>query len=80
MARRALDGVKTIGAVAGAVAAVLGVLFLLLPNLRPQPTPEEGSATFGKPTLEQPVTFGQYLRRVELPQTGYTATSSSSPE
>jgi hypothetical protein len=66
-------GVKTIGAVAGAIAAVLGVLFLLLPNLRPEPTPQEGSATFEKPTLEQPVTFGQYLRRVELPQTGYTA-------
>jgi hypothetical protein len=66
-------GVKTIGAVAGAIAAVLGVVFLLLPNLRPERTPEEGSATFEKPTLEQPVTFGQYLRRVELPQTGYTA-------
>ena len=65
-------GVKTIGGVAGAIAAVLGVLFLLVPNLRPEGTPEEGSATFEKPTLEQPVTFGQYLRRVELPQTGYT--------
>jgi hypothetical protein len=65
-------GVKTIGAVAGAIAAVLGVVFLLVPNLRPEPTPQEGSATFEKPTLEQPVTFGQYLRRVELPQEGYT--------
>jgi hypothetical protein len=65
-------GVKTIGGIAGAIAAVLGVLFLLVPNLRPEPTPDEGSATFEKPTLEQPVTFGQYLRRVELPQTGYT--------
>lgn len=63
-------GVKTIGAVAGAIAAVLGVVFLLLPNLRPERTPEEGSATFEKPTLEQPVTFGQYLRRIELPATG----------
>jgi hypothetical protein len=66
-------GVKAIGAVAGAIAAILGVVFLLVPNLRPEPTPQEGSATFEKPTLEQPVTFGQYLRRVELPQTGYTA-------
>ena len=65
-------GVKTIGGVAGAIAAVLGVLFLLLPNLRPQATPEEGSATFEKPTLEQPVTLRQYLRRVELPPDGYT--------
>jgi hypothetical protein len=66
-------GVKTVGGIAGAIAAVLGVVFLLLPNLRPEATPQEGSATFEKPTLEQPVTFGQYLRRVELPQTGYTA-------
>ena len=42
------------------------------PTSRPEPTPQEGSATFEKPTLEQPVTFGQYLRRVELPPRGYT--------
>jgi hypothetical protein len=66
------SGVKAIGGVAGAIATVLALVFLLLPNLRPEPTPDEGSATFEKPTLEQPVTFGQYLRRVELPQTGYT--------
>ena len=65
-------GVKTIGGIAGAIAAVLGVLFLLVPSLRPEPTPEEGSATFEKPTLEQPVTYGQYLRRVEIPLEGYT--------
>ena len=72
-------GVKTIGAVAGAIAAVLGVVFLLVPNLRPEPTPQEGSATFEKPTLEQPVTFGQYLRRVELPQEGYTPEQLKQP-
>lgn len=72
-------GVKTIGAVAGATAAVLGVVFLLVPNLRPEPTPQEGSATFEKPTLEQPVTFGQYLRRVELPQEGYTPKQLQQP-
>ncbi len=72
-------GVKTIGAVAGAIAAVVGVVFLLVPNLRPEPTPQEGSATFEKPTLEQPVTFGQYLRRVELPQEGYTPKQLQQP-
>ena len=60
-------GVKTLGAVAGAIAAILGVVFLLVPNLRPERTPDEGSATFGVPTIERPVTLGQYLRRVELP-------------
>ncbi|HZG36531.1 MAG TPA: hypothetical protein VEY87_11860 [Gaiellaceae bacterium] len=64
--------VKTLGGLAGAIAAVLGVLFLLVPSLRPEATPGEGSATFAKPTLEQPVTFGQYLDRVEVPRTGHT--------
>jgi hypothetical protein len=73
------SGVKTIGAVAGAIAAVLGIVFLLVPNLRPEPTPQEGSATFEKPTLEQPVTFGQYLRRVELPEEGYTPEQLKQP-
>ena len=72
-------GVKTIGGLAGAIATVLALVFLLLPNLRPEPTRDEGSATFEKPTLEQPVTFGQYLRRVELPQTGYTAEKLQQP-
>jgi hypothetical protein len=65
-------GVKAIGGIAGAIAAVLALVFLLLPNLRPEPTPTEGSATFQKPTIERPVTLRQYLRRVELPSTGYT--------
>jgi hypothetical protein len=66
-------GVKTIGGIAGAIAAVLGVVFLLVPSLRPEATPPEGSATFAKPTIDQPVTFRQYLRRIELPETGVTA-------
>ena len=40
----------------------------VLPGLRPDPTPDEGSATFSKPTFEQPVTYGQYLDRVEIPR------------
>ena len=80
VARNLSTGVKTIGGIAGAIAAVLGVVFLLVPSLRPEPTPEEGSAAFEKPTLEQPVTFGQYLRRVELPQRATPQRSSNSPE
>jgi hypothetical protein len=64
--------VKAVGAVAGAIAAIVGLVFLIFPDLRPDPTPDEGSATFSKPTLEQPVTFGQYLDRVEIPREGYT--------
>jgi len=51
---------------------VLGLVFLLFPDLRPDPTPDESSATLSQPTLEQPVTFGQYLDRVESPRDPYT--------
>ena len=61
-------GVKTAGALAGAVAAILGLVFLFFPDWVPDPTPGEGSAAFGEPTIEHPVTYGQYLDRVEIPR------------
>lgn len=64
--------VKAVGGVAGAIAAIVGLVFVFLPDLRPDPTPDEGSATFSKPTVEQPVTFGQYLDRVEIPRDTFT--------
>ena len=64
--------VKAVGGVAGAIAAIVGLVFLFFPDLRPSGTSDEGSATFSKPTVEQPVTFGQYLDRVEIPRDGYT--------
>jgi len=65
--------VKAVGGVAGALAAVVGLVFLFFPDLRPTGTPDEGSATFSKPMVEQPVTFGQYLDRVEIPRDTSTA-------
>ena len=64
--------VKAVGGVAAAIAAIVGLVFLFFPDLRPDGTSDEGSATFSKPTVEQPVTFGQYLDRVEIPRDGYT--------
>jgi hypothetical protein len=64
--------VKAVGAVAGAIAAIVGLLFIFFPDWRPDPTSDEGSATFAEPTVEQPVTFGQYLDRVEIPREGFT--------
>jgi hypothetical protein len=66
--------VKAVGAVAGAIAAIAGLVFVFVPDWRPDPTPDEGSATFSEPMLEQPVTYGQYLDRVEVPR------DTSSPE
>lgn len=60
--------IKGIGALAVAIAAIAALVFLIEPDWRPSPTPDEGSASFSKPTVELPVTFGQYLDRVELPR------------
>ena len=71
--------VKAVGGVAAAIATIVGLVFLFFPDLRPDPTPDEGSATLSKPTLEQPVTFGQYLDRVEVPREGSTEEQLARP-
>lgn len=58
---------------------MLGLVFLLFPDLRPDPTPSEGSATLSRPTLEQPVTFGQYLDRMELARDAYEPEQLAEP-
>jgi hypothetical protein len=66
--------VKAAGGLAGAVASVLALVFLLLPNLQPAPDDESttGNAELSEPRVETPVTFGQYLDRVEQPRGDYT--------
>jgi len=71
--------VKAVGGVAAAIATIVGLVFLFFPDLRPSATPDEGSATLSKPTLEQPVTFRQYLDRVEIPLEGSTAEQLARP-
>ena len=61
-------GVKAAGGLAVAIAAIVGLVFLFFPDWAPDPTPDEGSAEFSEPTLEHPVTYGQYLDRVEIPR------------
>ena len=70
---------KAIGGVAAAIAAIVGLVFLFFPDLRPTGTSDEGSATLSKPTLEQPVTYGQYLDRVEIPRDASTPRSLRGP-
>ena len=71
--------VKAVGGVAGAIATIAALVFLFVPDWRPDPTPDESSATFSKPTLEHPVTFGQYLDRVEIPREGSTEEQLARP-
>jgi hypothetical protein len=71
--------VKAVGGVAAAIATIVGLVFLFFPDLRPDPTPDEGSASLSKPSLERPVTFGQYLDRVEVPREGSTPEQLARP-
>ena len=71
--------VKAVGGVAVALAAILALVFVIKPDWKPTPTPDEGSATFSKPTLEQPVSYGQYLDRVEIPRDTSTAEELARP-
>jgi hypothetical protein len=71
--------VKAIGGLAGAVATIAGLVFLFVPDLMPSATPDEGSATLSKPTVELPVSFGQYLDRVEIPREGYRVEQLQEP-
>lgn len=78
--RQGLPGAKSlaglitqIGAAAGAIGAVLGVVFLLLPSLQPKtesPTPEK-RADIGVLKVERPLTYAQYLQRTGLPGGDY---------
>lgn len=71
--------VKAAGGLAGAIAAIAGLVFLFFPGCRPSLPQDEGSATLSKPTLEQPVTYGQYLQRVEVPPDGVTEEQLARP-
>ena len=73
-ARGLSNGFKAAATVLGLVASVLGLVFLLWPNLQPERAPSVGSATFSprKPELSL-LTFGQYLDRKGLPRSPYSS-------
>jgi hypothetical protein len=58
--------VAQIGAAASAVGAVLGLVFLLAPSLKPDPPPTLKRASIGVLDVEQRVTYQQYLERTGL--------------
>ncbi len=59
-----------VGTVAGALAAVFGLIFMLFPGLRPPEPSLEGSATLSISRVEHNVTFGEYLQRPWVPTEG----------
>jgi hypothetical protein len=71
--RSLLSLVTKIGGAATAISAVLGVVFVLWPQLKPEPPPPEKSAQLAKLTVDRKVTFGQYLDRFDLPKDAFSA-------
>ena len=69
--RRTLGGIvltpfKVLAVIIPVVAGLLGIVFLLWPDAKPQGAPTQKGADLGDITIE-PMTFGTYLERVELP-------------
>jgi hypothetical protein len=67
-----LPMLKNLGGAATAIASVLGVLFLLFPNLRPEGNPEELSAEISDLKTEHSILLEQYLKRSGLSTSDYT--------
>lgn len=63
--------VAQIGTAASAVGAVLGVVFVLAPSLKPDPPPPLKRAVIGDLSVERPITYAQYLERTDLPGGDY---------
>ena len=61
------------GAIVGVASGLVGLVFTLLPNLKPEPSPNEQEATLSAPTLDPSASFGQYLARIDQPTSGYTS-------
>jgi hypothetical protein len=55
---------KGAAAVMAFVATVLGIVFLLWPSLKPEAPSATRHVALGHLTLERPVTFGAYLKRI----------------
>jgi hypothetical protein len=55
---------KATAAVVAFIGSALGVIFVLWPQLKPEPPSPTRRVALSELRLEQPVTFGAYLRRV----------------
>jgi hypothetical protein len=64
--------IKVVAAGVPLVATAVGLVFTLWPSLKPSDPPELKAASLEIRRVDHPVSFGQYLRRAELPTTGQT--------
>ncbi len=62
-----------VGTIVGLVTGILGLVFLFKPDLQPTGEPDEQIATLSQLRVKPNASFREYLARVDLPPTGYTA-------
>ena len=61
---------KGVAAVVAFIASALGVIFVLVPSLKPEPPSPTRNVELRHMTLEPAVTFGAYLKRINQPAGG----------
>ncbi len=61
------------------VSGLLGIVFLLAPELKREPPPPTRRATVTELTVDPAVSFRQYLQREEQPADGYDARELARP-
>jgi hypothetical protein len=59
--------VGALGGVVTLVSGVLGLVFVLLPQLKPSPPPAHQAVKLSQANFDRHVTFAQYLQRQALP-------------
>jgi hypothetical protein len=64
--------VRDAGAVVGVVAAAIGLVFIFLPDLRPEPSPVSSGAILDLVSFEPDTTRGEYLARTDQGREGFT--------
>lgn len=61
---------KAVAAVVAFIASALGVIFVLVPSLKPEPPSPTRHVELTHMTLERAVTFGAYMKRINQPAGG----------
>jgi hypothetical protein len=70
--RGAMGLLKIAGALVAVVSGIIGLLFLLLPDLKPEGSPSNQQAHLSELMLEPNISFAQYLERTGQKSAGFS--------
>jgi hypothetical protein len=68
---RATTLLKIIGSIVTVVSGIVGLLFLFMPDLRPEEPPSNQQAKFSELRLDPNISRAQYLERMDYPSRGF---------